>query len=101
VDRYLSVSGGKEGRYLVAVQLPERYFYFVPQTSRARPRELVEVIVGGLPAYYPACLIQPPKAVLSAAEHYVQTGCRARKLAGMQGMWQSGSAGRPKTSTGV
>jgi hypothetical protein len=85
VDRQLAVAGGKAGRYLVVAQEPGRYFFLARQTAPAPPGALVEVVVGGLPAFYPLGVVLALPGVLTAAEHYFRTGRRARKLPWMRG----------------
>jgi hypothetical protein len=85
MDQQLVVSGGNAGRYLVLVQEPRRYFYLARQPEPTDAAGLVEVVIGGLPAFYPAALIIPLAAALAAAEHYFRTGRRARKLSWMRG----------------
>src|SRR5262245_52584862 len=85
VNQQLSASGGKEGRYLVVVQEPGRYFYLARPLDPPEQGELVEVVIGGLSAFYPPALTHPLAAARCAAEHYFRTGRRARKLSWMRG----------------
>jgi hypothetical protein len=85
VDQHLAVAGGNAGRYLVVAQEPGRYFYLARRPAPARPEELVEVMVGGLPAFYPRAVVPSLAAALTAVEHYFRTGRKARKLSWMQG----------------
>ena len=85
VDRQLSVTGGNVGRYVVVVQEPSRYFHLCRRPVSIAASEPVEVVVGGLPAFFPLALIHSKAAALEAAEHYFRTGRRARHLSWMRG----------------
>ena len=85
VERQLSVSGGNSSGYLVVVQELECHFFLARRPASTEPEGLVEVAVGGLPAYFPPTLVHPLKAALSAAEHYFRTGRRSRQLSWMRG----------------
>ena len=84
-DRLLSVAGGNSDRYVVVVQEPGRYFYLARKPAPTEQEKLVEVVVGGLSAYFPYVLVHPLNIALSAAEHYFRTGRRARILSWMRG----------------
>jgi hypothetical protein len=84
-DIGIVVAGGDKNRYLVVAQEPGRYFYLARRPAPARPGELIEVMVGGLPAFYPRAIVHSLPAALAAVEHYFRTGRRARKLSWMRG----------------
>ena len=84
VDQQLAISGGNAGRYLVVAQELGRFFYLARRPVLAFSGELVEVMVGGLPSYYPSAIVQGLSATMDAAGHYFRTGRRGRKLSWMR-----------------
>lgn len=83
--RYLAIAGGNAGRYIVAVQEPERYYHLARRPGSGERKDPVEVVVGGLPDFYPPVLVHPLPIALEVAEHYFRTGRRARRFQWVRG----------------
>src|SRR5262249_56952680 len=86
-SRYLVVAGGNAGRHIVVVQEPGRYFHLARRPDPGEAEELVEVVVGGLPDFYPPALVHPlpspwkPPSTTSgpATAPAASSGCRAAR----------------------
>jgi hypothetical protein len=78
-QRYMAVSGGAGGRYLVAVEEGRvRGHYFLRDPGKGD--ESVMIHVGGLEDYYPAELMHDLATALEAAKTYAETRKRDRRF---------------------
>jgi hypothetical protein len=73
----LAVSGGNEGRYVVAVQEPKAWYYLV---DSKKGKEDLMVMISGLADYHPADEITDLATALAAAKYYRETGERSPAL---------------------
>ena len=97
VQGFLAVSGGNDGRHVIAVDDETRgrgnHWYLVRRTANDEP-ESVEVNHGGLPRDYPPTHVHGRATALAVAEHYFRTGRRDRRY-----RWQRGEPARPWETT--
>jgi hypothetical protein len=82
-QRYLAVSGGNDGRYVIAVEDRTRsrrpsYCYLVKATGNSGEENLMVMV--GQPDYFPPEYVQDLDTALAVTKHYFETGRRAKKF---------------------
>ena len=83
-QRFLAVSGGNDGRYVIGVEDQTRrgqpsYCYLVKPTGSLGEQALM-VMVGELPDYFPPEYVQDLDTALAVTKHYFETGRRAKEF---------------------
>jgi hypothetical protein len=74
MQRFMAISGGNAGRYVVVVQDAEKGYFTLLNPTKSE--ELVKINIGGLEDYYPENQSQDFDAVLRVAKTYFETGNR-------------------------